>query len=463
MRRWLAERIVWRPSLGMRLAVAAAVAVAVAVALASTASYVAARAKLRGQVDNALQNRAGVLAGLRSLAAGGLPGPNALIVPPGKFGDPNAYAQAFSTSGAIRLPPGQDPIPISSQALKVAAGQHGPYLADEHAAGVHLRVLTIPLGDGVAVQIARPLTEVDHALGSLRVLLIAITGGGVLLGLGLGWVVSRTALAPVRSFTHSTEKVSDEPLGRRLDVDGEDELGRLARSFNSTLEALESSVASQRQLVADASHELRTPLSSLRTNVQVLARANGMDPSERERLLRDLELELDELTALVGDVVELARGAQPAGVDQSLRLDELVQACVEKARRRAPRASFDCSLEPLVVRADPARLGRAIDNLLDNAVKWNLDGQPIEVTLADDTLTVRDHGCGIPEEDLPHVFDRFYRAVGARRLPGSGLGLAIVRQVAEAHGASVTAANAEGGGASFALSFPAELVSAPAA
>ena len=463
MRRGLAERIGWRPSLGMRLAIAAAVAVAVAVALASTASYVAARAKLRGQVDSALQDRAGVLAGLRSLAAGALPGPGALVVPPGKFGGPNAYAQAFSTSGAIRLPPGQDPIPISSQALKVAAGQHGPYLADEDAAGVHLRVLTIPLGGGVAVQIARPLTEVDHALGSLRVLLIAITGGGVLLGLGLGWVVSRTALAPVRSFTHSTEKVSDEPLGRRLDVDGEDELGRLARSFNSTLEALESSVASQRQLVADASHELRTPLSSLRTNVQVLARANGMDPAERERLLRDLELELDELTALVGDVVELARGAQPAGVDQSLRLDELVQACVEKARRRAPQASFDCSLEPLVVRADPARLGRAIDNLLDNAAKWNLDGRPIEVTLADGALTVRDNGSGIPEEDLPHVFDRFYRAAGARRLPGSGLGLAIVRQVAEAHGASVAAANADGGGASFALSFPAELVSAPAA
>ena len=463
MRRGLAERIGWRPSLGMRLAIAAAVAVAVAVALASTASYVAARAKLRGQVDSALQDRAGVLAGLRSLAAGALPGPGALVVPPGKFGGPNAYAQAFSTSGAIRLPPGQDPIPISSQALKVAAGQHGPYLADEDAAGVHLRVLTIPLGGGVAVQIARPLTEVDHALGSLRVLLIAITGGGVLLGLGLGWVVSRTALAPVRSFTHSTEKVSDEPLGRRLDVDGEDELGRLARSFNSTLEALESSVASQRQLVADASHELRTPLSSLRTNVQVLARANGMDPAERERLLRDLELELDELTALVGDVVELARGAQPAGVDQSLRLDELVQACVEKARRRAPQASFDCSLEPLVVRADPARLGRAIDNLLDNAAKWNLDGRPIEVTLADGALIVRDHGSGIPEEDLPHVFDRFYRAAGARRLPGSGLGLAIVRQVAEAHGASVAAANADGGGASFALSFPAELVSAPAA
>ena len=304
-------------------------------------------------------------------------------------------------------------------------------------------------------------TETDHALSSLRVLLALITAAGVLLGLGLGRIVSRTALSPVRRFTHSTEVVTDEPLGHRLVVEGDDELGRLARSFNTTLEALESSVASQRQLVADASHELRTPLSSLRTNVQVLARANGLPPDERTRLVRDLELELDELTALVGDVVELARGAQPDGIDQSIRLDELAAACIEKARRRAPHARFDAQLEPLVVRGDPGRLGRAIDNLLDNAVKWNSGTDPIEVVVADSTLSVRDHGSGITEEDLPHVFDRFYRATGARRMPGSGLGLAIVRQVAEAHGATATAANEEGGGARMSLVFPTELVSRP--
>jgi two-component system sensor histidine kinase MprB len=193
----------------------------------------------------------------------------------------------------------------------------------------------------------------------------------------------------------------------------------------------------------------------------VLARANELPPGERERLLRDLELELDELTALVGDVVELARGAQPDGIDQSLRLDELAAACVEKAHRRAPRAVFDTRLEPLVVRGDPGRLGRAIDNLLDNAVKWNPPDQPIEVVVGGSALSVRDHGAGIPAEDLPKVFDRFYRAAGARRLPGSGLGLAIVRQVAEAHGASATAANEPDGGARFTLSFPAGLVTRP--
>jgi two-component system sensor histidine kinase MprB len=451
-----------RISLGSRLSIAAAVAVAVAVALASTGSYVAVRAKLRGQVDSALQNRVEQIDSVRRALVPGQPLPGtANILPPAKFGGAAGYVQFISSDGSAAGPPDQQSLPVSGSAREVAAGTRGEFLADEHVDGVHVRVLTIPLKPGIAVQIARPLTETDHALASLRVLLAIITAAGVLLALALGRVVSRTALAPVRRFTHSTELAVDQPLGRRLAVEGDDEIGRLARSFNTTLEALESSVASQRQLVADASHELRTPLSSLRTNVQVLARANELPPGERERLVHDLELELDELTALVGDVVELARGAQPDGIDQSLRLDELTAACVEKAQRRAPYTRFDTRLEPLVVRGDPGRLGRAIDNLLDNAVKWNPPDEPIEVVVDGSTLSVRDHGAGIPADDLPKVFDRFYRAAGARQLPGSGLGLAIVRQVAEAHGATASATNETGGGARFTLSFPARLVSRP--
>jgi two-component system, OmpR family, sensor histidine kinase MprB len=452
------RRLASRLSLGSRLSIAAAVAVAVAVALASTASYVAVRAKLRGQVDSALENRADVVESVRAALDAGQPLPGVgKLLPPGKFGGAGGYVQFITSAGTGD----QEALPVSDSAREVAAGTRGPYLSDEHVQGTHVRVLTLPLTPGFGVQIARPLTETDHTLRSLRVLLALITAAGVLLALALGRVVSRTALAPVRRFTHSTEVAAHEPLGRRLDVEGDDEIGRLARSFNSTLEALESSVASQRQLVADASHELRTPLASLRTNVQVLARADELPQGERERLLRDLELELDELTALVGDVVELARGAQPDGIDQSLRLDELAAACVEKARRRAPHAVFETRLEPLVVRGDPHRLGRAIDNLLDNAVKWNPPDEPIEAVVADGVLSVRDHGAGIPEEDLSKVFDRFYRAAGARRLPGSGLGLAIVRQVAEAHGASVSAANERGGGARFTITFPAALVTRP--
>jgi two-component system sensor histidine kinase MprB len=187
-----------------------------------------------------------------------------------------------------------------------------------------------------------------------------------------------------------------------------------------------------------------------------------MPDEERERLMRDVVLELDELTALVGDVVDLARGAQPDTLNQELRLDELAAACVDKARRRAPNVELVEQLEPAVVRGDPDRLGRAIDNLLDNATKWNRPGAPVEVALVRGRLSVRDHGPGIPHEDLARVFDRFYRASEARGLPGSGLGLAIVRQVAEAHGATVTAENAEGGGARMELAFPPERVSLPA-
>ena len=452
-------------SLGARLSLAAAAAVAVAIALASVAGYFAVRAKLRGQVDQALESRADVVDGLRKFVLGvQQPGVLGAALPPPAFGGAAGYVQLVTPAGAIAGHPELRPaLPVTSAARQVAAGGRPAFLADERASGIHLRVLTAPIEPGYAVQIARPLTETDHTLRSLRLLLVAITGAGVLLAAGLGWLVSRAALWPVRRFTEETEAVTGEPAGRRLTVEGDDEIARLARSFNTTLDALESSVESQKQLVADASHELRTPLASLRTNIQVLARANGMPHDERERLMRDVQLELDELTALVGDVVDLARGAQPDTLSQELRLDELAAACVDKARRRTPATEFLEELEPCVVRGDPDRLGRAIDNLLDNAAKWNRPGAPVEVALRGGALTVRDHGPGIPEDDLPRVFDRFYRASEARGLPGSGLGLAIVRQVAEAHGASVAAANAEGGGARLELSFPAELVSLPAA
>ena len=450
-------------SLGARLSLAAAVAVAVAVALASTISYFAVRAKLLDEVDQALETRVDAVNGVRKLLLAPPGAPPRLLVGAPPFGGRAGYFQTIRADGTLACCPGERaPLPPSSHARAVAAGASGEFIADQHVSGTHLRVLTEPLAPGYALQIARPLTETDHTLSSLRLLLGLITGAGVLFAALLGWLVSRTALKPVRRFTESTEDVTDKPLGRRLPVEGDDELGRLARSFNSTLEALESSVESQRQLVADASHELRTPLASLRTNIQVLARANGMPADERTRLMRDVEAELDELTALVADVVDLARGAQPDPLAQELRLDELVAARVERARRRAPSVEFSAQLEPAVVRGDPDRLGRAIDNLLDNAVKWNAAGKPVEITLRAGRLTVRDHGPGIPQEDLPRVFDRFYRATDARGMPGSGLGLAIVRQVAESHGATVFATNAGDGGARIELEFPAGLVSRPA-
>jgi two-component system sensor histidine kinase MprB len=240
-----------------------------------------------------------------------------------------------------------------------------------------------------------------------------------------------------------------------MDVEGHDELARLARSFNATLDELESSVSAQRHLVADAGHELRTPIASLRANIQMLEDADRLPAAERAALREDIVLELDELTALVADIVELARGTKPSETDvDDVRLDLVTEQLVERAKRRAGnQVSFDLDLEPTLLRAQQERVARAVSNLLDNARKWSPPGGLVEVRLRDGELSVRDHGPGFAAKDLPHVFDRFFRSDRARSMHGSGLGLAIVRQAAEAGGGSAHAANAPGGGAIVTVSF----------
>ena len=206
-------------------------------------------------------------------------------------------------------------------------------------------------------------------------------------------------------------------------------------------------------MVADASHELRTPLASLKTNLEVLLADRALPPAERRELLQDLVEQADELTLLVGDIVDLARKGEPLEAYDDVPVHELVERAVARARRHAPDVEYDVALEPVTVHGVPDRLDRAVSNLLDNAAKWSPPGGTVDVRLGNGELVVRDHGPGFNEEDLPFVFDRFYRAADARKLPGSGLGLAIVRQVAEAHGAKVHAENAVGGGAELRLSF----------
>jgi two-component system sensor histidine kinase MprB len=219
------------------------------------------------------------------------------------------------------------------------------------------------------------------------------------------------------------------------------------------LDSIQALQSAQRQLVADASHELRTPLTSLRTNLEVLARGEGLSAAEREHLLNDVVAELEDLSVLVGDLTELARGSTVDETPGDVRLDEVADRALERARRRAPELEYLADLQPSVVRGTAPRLDRAIGNLLDNAAKWSPPGSVVELSVADGTVVVRDHGAGIPSEDLPFVFDRFYRSTAGRSMPGSGLGLAIVRQVAESHGGTVTAENADGGGARFTLRF----------
>ena len=308
----------------------------------------------------------------------------------------------------------------------------------------------------MAIQTARPLTEVDSALSKLRMALALLTLAGIGLALFLSRLATRTAVRPVAQLTATAEHVATtRDLSQRIEAHGEDEVSRLARAFNTMLEALQRSQLAQRQLVADASHELRTPLTSLRTNMEVMARGGPPDEADRTRLRNDVVVQLEELTELVGDLVELAREEEPQPPHaEVVNFGELVEEAVERAQRHAPDVRFEPELEPSLVYGAAARLDRAVANLLDNAARWSPPGATVEVRLHDGELTVRDHGPGIPPGDLPYVFDRFYRSAAARGHAGSGLGLAIVRHVAEGHDGRVSAEPAPGGGALLRLALP---------
>jgi two-component system sensor histidine kinase MprB len=480
-------------TLRVRLGIAAGIAVAVAVIAVAVTAYVGTRSELRGQLDQQLRSlahpilaRAGVLPGP---SVGGGPGPGG--APPGAggggpgaagggpgifsapgndcdhglgidrtlgqgFGAAQGFVQLVDASGSICLANGETTsIPVDASVRGLAKAGRGSYLTDKHIGSTHLRVLTYGVGQYGALQVALPLTNVDSTLSSQLLLTVIIAAAGIALAALLGILVARTALAPIARFTRRTESIAANPerLGSRLEVTGNDELARLAQTFNTTLDALERSIESQRNLVADASHELRTPIASLRANLQLLRDESRLASEDRDALRQDMIDELDELTGLVGDVVELARGTKPTGVQNEVRLDAVVSELVERTRRRAPELTVEASLEPTLVRGEGDRIARAIANLLDNARKWSPPGGLIEVTLKQGDVSVRDYGPGFHEDDLPFVFDRFHRARDARSKPGSGLGLAIVRQAAEAHGGTAVVANASGGGALLRVSF----------
>jgi two-component system, OmpR family, sensor histidine kinase MprB len=380
---------------------------------------------------------------LRAIQEGDRP----VLEGPGLGGAPG-YIQVVQSDGTTIRPPEESvELPVSDHVLAVANGKGGPFFSDTHVSDVHLRVFTIPGSSGFAVQIARPLTEVDQSLDRIRFYLILIALGGIAVAATLGLAVTRAALAPVRRLTEASERVTETgDLSERIESRGQDELSRLASSFNTMLGALEHSTQAQRQLVADASHELRTPLTSLRTNIEVLAGNRRLPAGERERLLHDVVEQLGEMTTLIAELIELARGDQPLAEHEDVRLDLIAADAVDRARRNRPNVTFTTSFAESLVHGDRATIERAVGNLLDNAAKWSPADGEVEVRVHDGEVIVRDHGPGIDDEDLPFVFDRFYRARSARGMSGSGLGLAIVRQVAEAHGGSVFAERADGGG-----------------
>ena len=420
-------------------------------------TYVSVRAQLRASVDD----------GLRSLAARVATEPLPitgdqrrrldldeqqrrrsflLLLPSSPLGEQAGYAQVVSSAGRIQPPEGQRArLAAGPRVIAVAQGRAEPFFYDSELSGTRVRVYVALFADGQALQAARSLEETNATLRRLLAVLIGVSLAGVGLAALLGGLVGRSALRPVRRLMRGTRYVAaTQDLSRRVEAIGDDELAGLARSFNDMLEALAESRRAQRQLIADASHELRTPLTTVQANVELLARAGELSPEERLQLREDLLSQLRELTALVGDLVELAREQPPESDLEELELDALVTACVERVRSRSARVRFISRLEPCLVRGDRLRIERAVTNLLDNARKWSPDGGTVTVTLSDGDIVVRDEGPGIDEGDLPYVFDRFYRSADARRLPGSGLGLAIVRQVAEMHGGAAWAAPPDG-------------------
>ena len=431
-----------------RLALVAAAAVGIAVVVASVVVFVVVQNELFGEVDRALHNRAVEIAnGPQPEIENGylhIPGPH--------VGVQSDFVQAVPLSGGPYVEPDAAyKLPVTEKDHEAARGEQPLYYSNRHFQGTEFRVLTIP-ATPYAVQIARPLGEVNRTLHRITLFLILIAVGGIGVAAALGLLVSRAALAPVRRLTETTEAVTEtRDLSQRIESTstGDDELGRLATSFNTMLAALQDSSRAQRQLVADASHELRTPLTSLKTNIEVLARENELTPEAREQLLRDLVEQIDEMTALIGELIELAREARPDAVvepAQDVRLDLVAADAIERTRRNRPGIGFRTDLDESIVYGAPSTIERAVANLLDNAAKWSPPGGQVEVAVRQGELSVRDHGPGIADEDLPYVFDRFYRSRTARGLPGSGLGLAIVKQVAESHGGSVVAERPQDGG-----------------
>jgi two-component system sensor histidine kinase MprB len=433
-----------------RLTLASAAAVAAAIAISSVVFFAAVRSQLRDQVDDSLRHQAPAV--VAELVGGQAPPSQPDDVPPyvGSRGQTPMYLE-------LRLPSGDTVAPTYSPSLGIPIVDPAsrPVLRDQTVRGVHYRTYTVSLGGGYALLLARPLGEIDAALRRLALLLVAIAAIGIGTALAIGTMITRAVVAPVSRLTDAAERVSTTgDLSTRIDVpQSADELSRLARTFNTMLEALEESVASQRRLVADASHELRTPITSVRTNIDLLVSGRVTDPDDLARLTSDVRTQLEELSALIGDLVDLARGGEPLAVEQAVHLDAVAEDALDRARRSWPSVEFCASIEPTVMTGDPSLLGRAVSNLLDNAAKYG-GGKDVDVEVRDGVVRVRDHGRGFDEVDLPRVFDRFYRAAGARGMPGSGLGLAIVRQVAEAHGGRAIAENAPDGGAVVRLELP---------
>ncbi len=441
-----------------RLALLVAASVAVAVVGVSGVAVWVARGEARAAIDMQLEERAHILQ-----TVDGRFRPRVGVRVFGQHVPYDVLVQLIGPNGRVRYF-SDDVLPVPDGAYAVAAGDIERHSSDVWTGTVRLRVLTVSTGRQGALMVARPLSEVDNYVRGLRnalavVAVIGVAGAGL-----LGFFVAGRAIRPVRRLTEAARTVAKtQDLDHPIDLERDDELGELARSFNLMLEALAGSRAQQYRLVADAGHELRTPLTSIRTNIELLARAEAtedsdgaaavFDAGERRRMLDDVQFELDQLTELVSELVELATDRRAQGEPAHADLAEITASVVERHRRRTDVA-FETDFEPCEVVANIVLVERAISNLVDNAIKWSPPGEPIEVSVAGGVVRVRDRGPGIDPAIREVVFERFYRAPEARSQPGSGLGLSIVDYVARTHDGTTAVVDTDGPGATVELRLP---------
>ena len=440
-----------------RFLIATSVIVFLTVGILSVAIFATVSKHLLSEVDNTLDARVIAIAeSIRpryDVASGNRRQRNPLeeALLPIRF---DTVTQVIDPRGNVVIALGQVDLPISTDVLAMVANPLAQRLRiTTKIDGVPYRILSVPILRGGALQLGRDISDIESAkdgillwLFVLGLLAIAASGSG-------GWFIARRTARPIQKLAAAAEHIAaTRELTTTLDISGDAEIEQLATSFNTMLVALRLSREQQQQLVQDASHELRTPLTSLRANSELLEREN-LDTETKNLILRDIRAEVDELTALTGELSSLASDQRLIEQLQIVNLGEAVEEVVERARRRSGRIINLERKSPASIRVRPSQLDRAISNLIDNALKFCPTSQPVDVFVSNNRIEVCDHGPGISDADKPHIFDRFYRAVATRALPGSGLGLAIVKQFADDHDAVVNAVDTPGGGATISIEF----------
>ncbi len=451
---WPDGRWHYRRSLASRVALLTTMAVGASIAVMAFGAFMVMRMQLQSSLDESLLNRARLAAESTALSQA-----TAQDVPAWMLGAADVRVIFITAERGVRSADNLPTFQLGKPELAVAAGQSPSVIrtvVDKD--GARYRVATVPAGSGQALVLAQALESQDRTLHKLGIVMLVSGVLGILAAALSGWAVATNGLRPVRRLALSVERNAATEDLTPLPVEGDDEIARLTKAFNRMLGALSASRDRQRRLVADASHELRTPLTSLRTNLDLLAQADGstggLPEESRRELLDDVRGQIEELTTLVGDLVMLAREEQPEAAIATLDLAEVADRAVTRVRRRAAGLEFDVRLESWPAEGDATGLERAITNLLDNAAKWSPPGGTITVRLASGVLTVDDEGPGISAQDLPHVFERFWRSDESRSMPGSGLGLAIVKQVVDQHGGRVVIGASPAGGTRLSLSIP---------